>query len=117
MRGIPGFIFRLNGLSTRMGLTGRKENGRMDRLKWMLPAGLVLLFANGLFVEKVRALDATRVRLLPGSPFYNRQQLHRRGCVADIDCDKLGFHYRALPAALRIEKAKDNPAMVSVFIG
>ena len=100
-----------------MDLIGRKENGRMGRLKWMLPAGLVLLFANGLFVEEVRALDATRVRLLPGSPFFDRQKLQCHGYLAQIDCNKLLFHYRALPAALRIEKAKDDPAMVSLFFG
>lgn len=40
--------------------------------------------------------DATRVRLLPGSPFHERQELHRLGYLARFDCDKLLFHYRAL---------------------
>ncbi|HEY9173823.1 MAG TPA: beta-L-arabinofuranosidase domain-containing protein, partial [Verrucomicrobiae bacterium] len=35
-------------------------------------------------------------RLLPGSPFYDRQELHRRGYVASFQPDKLLFHYRAL---------------------
>ncbi len=41
-------------------------------------------------------LDATQVRLLPGSPFYERQELHRHGYVASFQPDKLLFHYRAL---------------------
>lgn len=41
-------------------------------------------------------MDAVRVRLLPGSPFYERQELHRRGYVASFQPDKLLFHYRAL---------------------
>ena len=44
----------------------------------------------------IEQLDATRVRLLPGSPFYDRQELHRRGYLASLDPDKLLFHYRAL---------------------
>lgn len=43
-----------------------------------------------------RELDATQVRLLPGSPFYDRQELHRHGYVASFQPDKLLFHYRAL---------------------
>jgi DUF1680 family protein len=34
--------------------------------------------------------------LLPGSPFYARQDLHRKGVLASYDPDKLLFHYRAL---------------------
>jgi uncharacterized protein len=36
------------------------------------------------------------VRLLPGSPFYERQELHRKGYLAALEPDKLLFHYRAL---------------------
>jgi DUF1680 family protein len=44
----------------------------------------------------IQELDATRVRLLPGSPFYDRQELHRRGYLRSLDCDRLLFHFRAL---------------------
>src|SRR5665213_2711671 len=44
----------------------------------------------------VRAIDASQVRLLPGSTFYDRQELHRHGYLASFDPDRLLFHYRAL---------------------
>lgn len=44
----------------------------------------------------IAAVDARQVRLLPGSPFYDRQQLHRTGYLASWDPDRLLFHYRAL---------------------
>ena len=40
--------------------------------------------------------DAAHVRLLPGSPFYDRQELHRKGYVASLDPDKLLYPYRSL---------------------
>jgi DUF1680 family protein len=43
-----------------------------------------------------RQMNAAQVRLLPGSPFYERQELHRRGYLASFEPDKLLFHYRAL---------------------
>lgn len=46
--------------------------------------------------DSVVPLDALRVRLLPGSPFHQRQELHRRGYLASFHPDKLLFHYRAL---------------------
>ena len=57
---------------------------------------LVLFLANGVFAGSVQELDATHVRLLPGSPFYDLQELHRKGYLASFDPDKLLFHYRAL---------------------
>jgi uncharacterized protein len=45
---------------------------------------------------RVRWLDATRVRLLPGSPFHDRQELHRTDYLAALEPDRLLFHYRAL---------------------
>jgi DUF1680 family protein len=47
-------------------------------------------------VAALHEMDATQVRLLPGSPFYERQELHRHGYVASFQADKLLFHYRAL---------------------
>ena len=47
-------------------------------------------------VDAAHAFLANRVRLLPGSPFYARQELHRKGVLASYDPDKLLYHYRAL---------------------
>jgi hypothetical protein len=47
-------------------------------------------------VDAARAVLANQVRLLPGSPFYVRQELHRKGVLASYDPDKLLYHYRAL---------------------
>jgi len=41
-------------------------------------------------------MDASCVRLLPGSPFYDRQELHRTGYVGHLDPDRLLFEYRRL---------------------
>jgi DUF1680 family protein len=58
--------------------------------------GFALLFLDSGFAQSVQQLDAARVRLLPGSPFYERQELHRTNYLASWNCDKLLFHYRAL---------------------
>ena len=47
-------------------------------------------------VDTARAFLANQVRLLPGSPFYVRQELHRKGVLASYDPDKLLYPYRAL---------------------
>jgi len=39
---------------------------------------------------------ASDVRLLPGSPFYDRQELHRKKTLASYEPDKLLYPYRAL---------------------
>jgi DUF1680 family protein len=57
---------------------------------------LALLFLDSGFADSVQQLDATRVRLLPGSPFYERQELHRTNYLASWNCDQLLFNYRAL---------------------
>jgi DUF1680 family protein len=41
-------------------------------------------------------IDATHVRLLSGSPFYDRQELHRKGNLAKLSTDKLLYEFRAL---------------------
>ncbi len=41
-------------------------------------------------------MDASQVRLLPGGPFYDRQELHRTGYVGHLDPDRLLFEYRKL---------------------
>jgi len=43
----------------------------------------------------VQMVDAAHVRLLSGSPFYDRQELHRKGAVAQLDPDKLLYEYRS----------------------
>jgi DUF1680 family protein len=47
-------------------------------------------------VDAARAFLANQVRLLQGSPFYVRQELHRKGVLASYDPDKLLYPYRAL---------------------
>jgi len=42
----------------------------------------------------VQMVDAAHVRLLSGSPFYDRQELHRKGTLASLDPDKLLYEYR-----------------------
>ena len=59
-------------------------------------AGMIVLLGNAALGAEAQALDATQVRLLPGSPFYERQELHQKGYLAAFDPDKLLFHYRAL---------------------
>ncbi|MFO1511825.1 MAG: glycoside hydrolase family 127 protein [Verrucomicrobiota bacterium] len=65
--------------------------------------GLALLLLDGGFAANGQPLDAARVRLLPGSPFYARQELHRANYLASWDCDKLLFHYRALAKLPQLE--------------
>lgn len=43
--------------------------------------GLALFFLNNGWANGAQELDATRVRLLPGSPFFERQELHQRYSV------------------------------------
>lgn len=41
-------------------------------------------------------LDAAHVRLLAGSPFHQRQELHRTDHLAALDPDRLLYEYRKL---------------------
>lgn len=85
---------------------------------WVV-AGFSLLFAVSVSASDsgVQALDATRVRLLPGSPFYDRQDLHRSGYLAELQPDKLLFHYRALAKLPQPEGVKSGyPGWDSGFI-
>lgn len=43
----------------------------------------------------VQMIDAAHVRLLTGSAFYDRQELHRKGYLAQLQIDKLLYPYRA----------------------
>jgi DUF1680 family protein len=64
----------------------------------------------------VQALDATQVRLLPGSPFYDRQELHRHGYLASFEPDRLLFHYRALAKLPQVQGANAYGGWDSGFI-
>jgi DUF1680 family protein len=64
--------------------------------KSLVLIGLAWFFVTSVFAAGIQAVDASRVRLLPGSPFYDRQALQRTGNLASWNCDKLLFHYRAL---------------------
>jgi DUF1680 family protein len=69
--------------------------------KMVLAVGFSVLsfLCTGVLFAAVPAremVDATQVRLLPGSPFYERQELHRRGYLASLEPDKLLFEYRKL---------------------
>ncbi|MEJ2147178.1 MAG: glycoside hydrolase family 127 protein [Acidobacteriota bacterium] len=44
----------------------------------------------------LQEVDAAHVRLLPGSPFYERQEFQRLGYLASFEPDKLLFPYRTL---------------------
>src|SRR5512147_3053488 len=63
--------------------------------RWLMMT-LIVFVHHGVFGGDLQELDATQVKLLPGSPFYERQELHRHGYVASFQPDKLLFHYRAL---------------------
>src|ERR1044071_8054364 len=58
-------------------------------------AALALFALNYVSAAGIEEVDATRVRLVPGSPFYERQELHRTNYLASWNLDKLLFHYRA----------------------
>jgi len=53
----------------------------------------------------IHALEASQVRLLAGSPFYDRQELHRTKYLAAWDPDRLLFHYRALAGLPQVAAA------------
>lgn len=82
---------------TGLGLSLKSSNRTLPWGGWrVVAAALVLVAATNLGAGGAEPMDATRVRLLPGSPFHERQELHRRGYLASFDCDRLLFHYRAL---------------------
>lgn len=68
---------------------------RTGILRWCAWICLISLFQLAAF-GGAKQVDATHVRLLPGSVFHDRQELHRRGYLASLNCDKLLFHYRTL---------------------
>jgi uncharacterized protein len=66
--------------------------------------------------KAVQVLDATQVRLLPGSPFYDRQESHRHGYLASFEPDRLLFHYRALAKRPQAQGAKAYGGWDSGFV-
>ena len=63
-------------------------------------AFLLVAFAASVRAESpagsAEMASASHVRLLPGSPFYERQELHRTGYVGQLNPDRLLFDYREL---------------------
>src|SRR5262245_46214610 len=64
----------------------------------------------------VQAIEASHVRLLPGSPFYERQELHRTKYLAGWDPDRLLFHYRAVAGLPQASGAQAYSGWDSGFI-
>lgn len=62
----------------------------------VLLASLAAFARAGSGVGAAGMVDASRVRLLPGSPFHERQELHRTGYLARLEPDRLLFEYRKL---------------------
>lgn len=70
--------------------------------------GLVLCLMTTPLAGGAEHLDAAHVRLLPGSPFYERQELHRTGYLASFEPDRLLYDYRrqaGLPQPDGVEEA------------
>jgi len=80
---------------------------------------LALALLGSPLVPNVTAqwMDATRVRLLPGSPFHDRQELHRNTYLAALEPDRLLFHYRSLAGLPQPEGVQNGlPGWDSRFI-
>jgi uncharacterized protein len=71
---------------------------------------------EGKDAKAVQALDASQVRLLPGSTFYERQELHRHGYLASFEPDRLLFPYRALAGLPQAQGAKAYGGWDSGFV-
>ena len=78
--------------------------------------GLAVSLHTAVSSNGAQALDATQVRLLPGSPFYERQELHCHGYLASFEPDRLLFHYRALAGLPQPEGARAYGGWDSGFI-
>jgi DUF1680 family protein len=79
-----------------MTLTRKVRSGFTTTPRRLVLLGLGLFSLGGAAAAGLQQMDDTEVHLLPGSPFYDRQELHRRGYLASFDPDKLLFPYRAL---------------------
>jgi hypothetical protein len=64
---------------------------RLPPLALALLVGVSRCFAGPSHVEM---LDSSCVRLLPGSPFFERQELHRTGYLGSLEVNRLLFPYR-----------------------
>ncbi len=69
-------------------------NLTMKKQTLFILMSVVLLMLQSILTASVRHMDATRVKLLPGSPFYQRQELHRTGYLASFEPDRLLYDYR-----------------------
>lgn len=64
----------------------------------------------------MQPLDASAVRLLPGSPFHDRQELHRTGYLASYEPDRLLSPYRRLAKLPEPAGTKPYPGWEQGFI-
>lgn len=85
----------------------------------LLPALLGLLAPSGAGFAaepKAQMADASHVRLLSGSPFYDRQELHRKGYVAGFAVDNLLVPYRKVANITQPAEAKSYGGWDNGFI-
>lgn len=75
-----------------------------------IPASTAALDPNKLPPILDGLFTASDVRLLPGSPFYDRQELHRKKKLASYEPDKLLYPYRALAGLPQAEGVKGGYA-------
>jgi hypothetical protein len=78
--------------------------------------GVVLLLGHAISAFGAEAMDATQVKLLPGSVFYDRQELHRTVYLASWEPDRLLFSYRALAGLPQSGGAKAYSGWDSGFL-
>jgi len=78
--------------------------------------GIVLLLGHAVSALGAEVMDATQVKLLPGSVFYDRQELHRTVYLASWEPDRLLFSYRALAGQPQVGEAKPYSGWDSGFL-
>ena len=90
-------------------------NPKLVKGSALVALGLASQLAS--FAAAIQEIDATEVRLLSGSPFYDRQELHRTNTLAAYEPDRLLFHYRALASLPQPDGVKSGyPGWDSGFI-
>lgn len=73
--------------------------------------------APQILTPPLQMIDGTQVRLLPGSVFYERQELHRKKFLRSWDPDRLLFDYRRLARLPQPDGVKGSyPGWDSGFI-
>ena len=69
-------------------------NRLLNTRKGFILTSLALFVAQGMFAQGAQNMDAARVRLFPGSPFHDRQELHRKGYLSSYEPGRLLYDYR-----------------------